>query len=96
MNILLDTHAFLWYLQDSKELSSKAAKILEEPNNTLWLSIASLWEISIKLGLGKLRLQNSFSELEAVLQQLKIEVLLITFSDTERYLNLPPASSRSF
>jgi len=89
MNILLDTHTFLWYLQDSKELSSQAAEILEDSSNTLWLSIASLWEISIKLGLGKLSLQNSFSELEEVLQQLKIEVLPITFSDTERYLNLP-------
>jgi PIN domain nuclease of toxin-antitoxin system len=89
MNILLDTHTFLWYLQDSKELSSKAAEILEDPSHTLWLSIASLWEISIKLGLGKLSLQNSFSELEGVLQRLKIEVLPITFSDTECYLNLP-------
>ena len=76
-------------MQYSKELSSKAAEILEDPSDTLWLSIASLWEISIKLGLGKLRLQNSFSELEVVLQQLKIEVLLITFSDTECYLDLP-------
>ena len=89
MNILLDTHTFLWYLQDSKELSFKAAEILEDTSNSLWLSIASLWEISIKLGLGKLSLQNSFSELEAVLKRLKIEVLPITFSDTESYLNLP-------
>ena len=89
MNILLDTHTLLWYLEDSKQLSSKAAEILEDPNNTLWLSIASLWEISIKLGLGKLSLTNSFSELEEVLKQLKIEVLPITFSDTKRYLNLP-------
>ena len=89
MNILLDTHTLLWYLEDSKNLSSKAAEIIEDPGNTLRLSIASLWEISIKLGLGKLSLQNSFSELEEVLQQLKIEVLPITFSDTECYLNLP-------
>jgi PIN domain nuclease of toxin-antitoxin system len=89
MNILLDTHTFLWYLEDSKQLSSKAAEIIENPSNTLCFSIASLWEISIKLGLGKLSLQNSFSELEEVLQQLKIEVLPITFSDTECYLNLP-------
>ncbi|MEG4501077.1 type II toxin-antitoxin system VapC family toxin [Microcoleus sp. F8-D3] len=89
MNILLDTHTFLWYLEDSKQLSSKAAELLEDPSNTLRLSIASLWEISIKLNLGKLSLQNSFSELEEVLQQLKIEVLPITFSDTECYLNLP-------
>ncbi|MEG3844587.1 type II toxin-antitoxin system VapC family toxin [Microcoleus sp. herbarium14] len=89
MNILLDTHTLLWYLEDSKNLSSKAAEIIEDPSNTLRVSIASLWEISIKLGLGKLSLQNSFSELEEVLQQLKIEVLPITFSDTECYLNLP-------
>ncbi|MEG4149107.1 type II toxin-antitoxin system VapC family toxin [Microcoleus sp. Pol12B5] len=89
MNILLDTHTFLWYLEDSKQLSSQAAEIIEDRSNTLCLSIASLWEISIKLGLGKLSLQNSFSELEEVLQQLKIEVLPITFSDTECYLNLP-------
>ncbi len=89
MNILLDTHTLLWYLEDSKNLSSKAAEIIEDPSNTLRVSIASLWEISIKLGLGKLSLQNSFSELEEVLKQLKIEVLPITFSDTECYLNLP-------
>lgn len=88
-NFLLDTHTFLWYLQGSQDLSSKAAEVLEDPSNALSFSIASLWEISIKLGLGKLTLQNSFSELEAVLQQLKIEVLPITFSDTECYLNLP-------
>ncbi|MEG4849273.1 type II toxin-antitoxin system VapC family toxin [Microcoleus sp. B5-D4] len=89
MNILLDTHTLLWYLEDSKQLSSQAAEIIEDPSNALRLSIASLWEISIKLGLGKLSLQNSFSELEEVLQQLKIEVLPIAFSDTECYLNLP-------
>ena len=89
MNILLDTHTLLWYLEDSKQLSSKAAEIIEDPSNTLCLSIATLWEISIKLGLGKLSLQNSFSELEELLKQLNIDVLPITFSDTERYLNLP-------
>ena len=89
MNILLDTHTLLWYLEDSKQLSSKAAETIEDPSNTLRLSIASLWEISIKLGLGKLSLQNSFSELEELLKQLNIDVLPITFSDTECYLNLP-------
>lgn len=89
MNILLDTHTFLWYLQESKELSAKAAEIIEDSSNAIWLSIASLWEISIKVGLGKLSLQNSFTELKGVLQQLKIEILPIAFSDTERYLNLP-------
>jgi PIN domain nuclease of toxin-antitoxin system len=89
MNCLLDTHTLLWYLQNSENLSDRATEILEDANNNLSVSIASLWEISIKLGLGKLRLQKSFSELEEVLQQLKIGVLPITFADTEFYLSLP-------
>ncbi len=89
MNILLDTHTLLWYLENSNQLSVKAAKILEDSSNNLYLSIGSLWEISIKLGLGKLKLQNSFSDLKPVLQTLKIEILPITFADTECYLNLP-------
>ncbi len=89
MNCLLDTHTLLWYLQNSENLSDGVTEILEDANNNLSVSIASLWEISIKLGLGKLRLQKPFSELEEVLQQLKIQVLTITFSDTECYLTLP-------
>ena len=89
MNCLLDTHTLLWYLQNSENLSDRTTEILEDVNHDLSLSIASLWEISIKLGLGKLRLQKSFSELEEVLQDLKIGVLPITFADTERYLSLP-------
>lgn len=89
MNFLLDTHTLLWYLQNSENLSDRTTEILEDANHNLSLSIASLWEISIKLGLGKLRLQKSFSELEDVLQDLKIGILPITFADTERYLSLP-------
>jgi PIN domain nuclease of toxin-antitoxin system len=89
MNCLLDTHTLLWYLQNSENLSDRTTEILEDANNNLSVSIASLWEISIKVGLGKLRLQKSFSELEEVLQQLKIGVLPISFADTERYLSLP-------
>ncbi|MFP4651891.1 MAG: type II toxin-antitoxin system VapC family toxin [Phormidium sp.] len=89
MNCLLDTHTLLWYLQNSENLSDRTTEILENVNHNLSLSIASLWEISIKLGLGKLRLQKSFSELEEVLQDLKIGVIPITFADTECYLSLP-------
>ena len=89
MNFLIDTHAFLWYIQASDQLSPKAADILEDPNQNLYFSIASLWEISIKMGLGKLKLDNSFHELEALLSRLSIEILPITFADTDTYLGLP-------
>ena len=79
----------LWYIQADDQLSSKAADILEDPNQNLYFSIASLWEISIKMGLGKLKLDNSFHELEALLSRLSIEILPIIFADTETYLSLP-------
>lgn len=88
MSFLTDTHAFLWYIQASDQLSPKAADILEDPNQNLYFSIASLWEISIKMGLGKLKLDNSFHELEALLSRLSIEILPITFADTETYFSL--------
>jgi PIN domain nuclease of toxin-antitoxin system len=53
MKLLLDTHTFLWFLDDSPQLSQKG-KALLEADNALLLSIASLWEIAIKLRLGKL------------------------------------------
>lgn len=89
MNVLLDTHAFLWYFQDSEQLSAQAAELLEDTDNALFLNIGSLWELAIKLGLGKLELQKPFHELQAVLHQLAIQILPITFSDTECYLGLP-------
>ena len=88
MNLLIDTHAFLWYIQANSKLDPKAADVLEDPSQSLYFSIASLWEISIKMGLGKLKLDNSFHELEALLSRLSIEILSITFADTDTYLSL--------
>ena len=53
MKLLLDTHIFLWFIDDSPLLSAKG-KALLEADNELLLSIGSLWEIAIKLCLGKL------------------------------------------
>ena len=89
MKILLDTHTFLWYIQDNQRLSVKVAELLENSTHDLYLSIVSLWEIAIKVGKGKLILDNSFDELQEILGQLKIENLPITFADTKIYIALP-------
>lgn len=89
MNILLNTHTFIWYFQGNKQIHLNILEKLEEPDNSLYLSIASLWEISIKMGLGKLSLEIPFHELELVLDQLLIRILPITFADTECYQALP-------
>lgn len=89
MKVLLDTHTFLWYIEGSSSLSHQAREVIESPKHDLYLSIVSLWEIAIKLGLGKLQLQNPFHELQEVAEQLNIKILLISFADTECYLGLP-------
>jgi PIN domain nuclease of toxin-antitoxin system len=59
MKVLLDTHAFLWFVNDDPQLSL-AAKTLMESEVDLLLSVANLWEISIKVGIGKLDLPKLF------------------------------------
>lgn len=56
MRLLLDTHAFLWWLNDDSNLNEAARVSISSPSSTVWVSTASLWEISIKRALGKLQI----------------------------------------
>ena len=58
MRLLLDTHAFLWWVQDAPELSKKARASIANPDNECLLSLVSCWEIAIEVSLGKLTLPN--------------------------------------
>jgi len=58
MMFLLDTHTLLWWIADSPELSSKARELMRNPENELYLSAASGWEIAIKVRLGMLHLPD--------------------------------------
>ncbi len=57
--LLLDTHAFLWWIGDAPELSEAARHAIADPDNECYLSLASCWEMSIKSSLGKLKLPGS-------------------------------------
>ncbi len=63
MKLLLDTHTFLWFIGGSLNLSDTARKSIEDQTNERFLSIASLWEMSIKVSMGKLKLAMSFTDL---------------------------------
>ena len=89
MRFLIDTHVLIWYLEDNSQLTSIAAEILEDTRHDLYVSIASLWEIAIKSGLGKLKLKIEFHDLKKLLERFSIEILSIDFEDTETYLTLP-------
>lgn len=49
--LLLDTHTLLWYFQNNEKLSTKVIDLLENPENALYISVVSLWEIAIKMAL---------------------------------------------
>ena len=56
MKLLLDTHAFLWWVEGTPALGRRARAAVANPDNEVFLSVASCWELAIKLSLGKLRL----------------------------------------
>ncbi|CAN5514148.1 type II toxin-antitoxin system VapC family toxin [soil metagenome] len=59
MNILIDTHIFLWLFGQSNRISTNVLNLLKNQNNSVYLSAASSWEIAIKYGNGKLKLPDS-------------------------------------
>ena len=62
MRILLDTHLLLWWLEASPLLPARARELVSNPENTVFVSAVSLWEIWLKQSLGKLRLPADFTE----------------------------------
>jgi PIN domain nuclease of toxin-antitoxin system len=90
MKVLLDTHAFLWYLLGDPNLSLKSKNIIDTKEN-LYFSIVSLWEIAIKINIGKLQIYRPIEDLSKELQYTNIQILPILAQDIELYsaLNFP-------
>lgn len=77
MRILIDTHIFLWFINNDPQLSSTAKKLLESDVELL-LSVVSLWEIAIKVSTGKMTLPKPFEIfIPEQLQQNEIAILPI-------------------
>ena len=97
MNLLLDTHIFLWLNDAPEQLSASARSSCENPLNRLHLSLASVWEIQIKLQLGKLRLESSWrSMIETQRETNGLLILPITLPHIEALGNLPPVHRDPF
>lgn len=63
MRFLIDTHVFLWFIGGDTRLSKKVRQAIEDEENEVLLSVASVWEIAIKTSVGKLTLAKPFAEL---------------------------------
>ena len=85
---LLDTHAMLWYLRDSPELSASAHSLIDKAEYVV-VSIASFWEVAIKQSIGKIQLCMTIPELESLCLDRAIQVLPIQSAVLEQIKSLP-------
>jgi PIN domain nuclease of toxin-antitoxin system len=90
MNFLLDTHVFLWFIANDKQLSPKAKSLIESDQNSIFLSIASYWEITIKVSIGKLTLPTPLGTfLKGQLADNALQVLEIKTNHVDILASLP-------
>lgn len=90
MNLLLDTHTLLWLADGDPQLSATAEALILDPANTVYLSIASKWEIAIKSGLKKLNLTGGYTAYVAdAVAGYNLTELPIEFLDCVAYESLP-------
>jgi PIN domain nuclease of toxin-antitoxin system len=82
MNLLLDTHTLIWFAENSDELSSKAKKEIENPDNLIHISIVSFWEIGIKISLNKLIMKQSFDKFIELIENYNFILIPILFKHT--------------
>lgn len=90
MKLLIDTHALLWLIADDKRLSDRARACFLDPDNDLYFSIASLWEICIKLSLDKLELEEDwYASLRRELRVNRVRWLAIRPEHCLQLIDLP-------
>jgi PIN domain nuclease of toxin-antitoxin system len=96
MNLLLDTHTFIWWDSDPGQLSAPALAALRDPANSVWFSVVSVWEMVIKAQLGKLTLRLPLADIVAKQQVNSLRVLPVTLPHTLAVEGLPSVHKDPF
>ncbi|MEO0376074.1 MAG: type II toxin-antitoxin system VapC family toxin [Cyanobacteria bacterium P01_A01_bin.17] len=90
MRLLLDTHAFLWFVLDSPQMSQDALQLIQNPVHDIYISPVSYWEIAIKVSLGKYEIPGSFQDwMEHQLRVNSFDSLPITVAHAAMVSTLP-------
>jgi len=96
MSYLLDTHTFLWFVSGDKKLPKAAKEVISDIHQTCFISAASLWEITIKLQIGKLDLSIPLADLFDFLERNQIEIIPINQAHLLVLSQLPKHHSDPF
>ena len=90
MRLLLDSHALIWAVDDPTRFPTNVPAELRAPANELWVSAATIWELSIKCSLGKLTLSLPFRIwIEQAMNDIGAAVLPVTIPHADRQVQLP-------
>jgi PIN domain nuclease of toxin-antitoxin system len=90
MTYLLDTHTFLWFINDDPALSDAAKKTIESAEGALYLSVASVWEMAIKVSLERLAMPTPFGDfIDGQLRVNNFRLLSMTTQHAEVIAALP-------
>lgn len=89
MKYLLDTHAFIWYSEEDIFLPNKLKLTIENNNNEIFISIVSLWEITIKTQIGKLKINKTIDEIIFYLSKNNIQIININNENLKILFYLP-------
>lgn len=90
MRLLLDTNIFIWLNDSPQRIPDRIMSIISDPDNDLSLSLVSVWEMQIKIQLGKLQLQDSLPEILTTQQSDNdLQILMIEIGHIWRLANLP-------
>jgi len=89
MQLLIDTHVLIWFLEGSNMLPASRRQIIANPANNVFVSIASIWEIAIKISIGKLILASPLADVIKQIAAENIEILAISPEHTLQVSILP-------
>lgn len=89
MKLLIDTHTFIWFNAGKSEISSQSLELIENRNNNVFISIASIWELSIKLSLGKIFIDGGLDSIYNDIKNNDFQILPIERKHLTKSITLP-------
>ena len=90
MRLVLDAHCLIWAVDEPAKIAAAAKAALEDPANQLLMGTGTMWELSIKSGLGKLTLSSPFRQwMQQAMADLSLSMLAISLEHCERQASLP-------
>jgi len=89
MNYILDTHSIIWFLNGSSQLSEKSRITIESSDNQKFISIGTVWELAIKISIGKFEFQSGLNGFVDLVEENGFDILPLSHFDLIHLTNLP-------